>query len=71
MVNTDREITQREAEVNEIAKSIFQLADIFKDLNNMVVDQGTLLDRIDYNIEQTVVEVKAGHKELLVVSDHF
>lgn len=67
MVNNDREISQREAEINEIAKSIFQLSDLFKELQNMVVEQGTMLDRIDYNIDQTVVHVKQGHKELVQV----
>jgi syntaxin 16 len=67
MVNNDREITQREAEINDIAKSIFQLADIFKELQTLVVDQGTMLDRIDYNIDQTVVQMKEGHRELTVV----
>ncbi|KAF9159872.1 hypothetical protein DFQ26_006098 [Actinomortierella ambigua] len=62
-------ITQREQEINHIAKSIFQLADIFKDLQAMVIDQGTLLDRIDYNVEQTnshmqdaVFELEEGEK---------
>ncbi|KAG0231929.1 hypothetical protein BGW41_002012 [Actinomortierella wolfii] len=62
-------ITQREQEINHIAKSIFQLADIFKDLQTMVIDQGTLLDRIDYNVEQTnshlqdaVFELQEGEK---------
>ena len=67
MVNNDREISQRESEINEIAKSIFQLSDLFKELQSMVVEQGTMLDRIDYNIEQTVVHVKQGHKELVQV----
>ena len=30
----------------------------------MVIDQGTMLDRIDYNIEQINVHVREGAKEL-------
>lgn len=70
MVNNDREISQREAEINEIAKSIFQLADLFKDIQNLVVDQGTMLDRIDYNIAQTVTHVTHAHKELVLVGSN-
>jgi len=51
-------IDQREREVNQIAKSIHQLAEIFRDLQTLVIDQGSMLDRIDYNIEQTTVQVK-------------
>ncbi|CEP11567.1 hypothetical protein [Parasitella parasitica] len=51
-------IDQREREVNQIAKSIHQLAEIFRDLQTLVIDQGSMLDRIDYNIEQTNVQVK-------------
>ncbi|CAO3609521.1 unnamed protein product [Cunninghamella echinulata] len=51
-------IDQREREINQIAKSIHQLAEIFRDLQTMVIDQGTILDRIDYNIEQTTIQVK-------------
>ncbi|KAI9318440.1 hypothetical protein BX666DRAFT_2025903 [Dichotomocladium elegans] len=56
--NNEAIISQREREVNQIAKSIHQLAEIFRDLQTMVIDQGTMLDRIDYNIEQTTVQVK-------------
>ncbi|KAJ8925914.1 hypothetical protein NQ315_009766 [Exocentrus adspersus] len=55
---------EREQEVNAIVKSIMDLNEIFKDLSQMVVDQGTVLDRIDYNIEQTTIQVHEGFKQL-------
>ena len=63
----DAAIAQREREINDIAQGIIELADIFKDLQVMVIDQGTMLDRIDYNIENMAVNVKAADKELNVV----
>lgn len=67
-VNTnDVAIVQREREINDIAQGIIELADIFKELQGMVIDQGTMLDRIDYNIENMAVNVKAAEKELNVV----
>ena len=66
--NNDAVIEQREQEINDIAKGIIELADIFKDLQTMVIDQGTLLDRIDYNVERMAVDVKEAEKELTVVS---
>lgn len=64
----DAVIEQREQEINDIAKGIIELADIFKDLQTMVIDQGTMLDRIDYNVERMAVDVKEAEKELTVVS---
>ncbi|KAJ3295486.1 hypothetical protein HK104_002625 [Borealophlyctis nickersoniae] len=66
--NNERAITQREKEINEIVKSLLGLAEIFKEIQTMVIDQGTVLDRIDYNIEQTNVHMEAGHKELLTAA---
>lgn len=59
-----RMVLQREQEVNSIVKSIVDLNEIFKDLSRMVSDQGTVLDRIDYNIEQTQTQVYEGFKQL-------
>ena len=67
MNNNDTTIMQREREINDIAKGIIELADIFKELQTMVIDQGTMLDRIDYNVERMTVDVKAAEKELIVV----
>ena len=67
LTSNDSVIIQREREINDIAKGIIQLADIFKDLSTMVIDQGTMLDRIDYNVERMTVDVKAAEKELTVV----
>ena len=63
----DAAIAQREREINDIAQGIIELADIFKELQVMVIDQGTMLDRIDYNIENMAINVKAADKELNVV----
>ncbi|XP_023161980.1 syntaxin-16 [Drosophila hydei] len=54
----------REEEVTKIVKSIYDLNDIFKDLGHMVQEQGTVLDRIDYNVEQTQTRVSEGMRQL-------
>lgn len=64
------ELEQRNREVAEIAKSITQLADIFKDLQTMVIDQGTILDSIEYNVEQTSKEVAEAVKELHIATQY-
>eukprot|EP00039_Didymoeca_costata_P006690 m.92458 g.92458 ORF g.92458 m.92458 type:complete len:351 (+) comp13352_c0_seq1:146-1198(+) len=57
-------VRQRESEVTKIVESIHELTDIFKDLALLVVDQGTILDRIDYNIETAATAIEQGHKNL-------
>ncbi|KAJ3775027.1 t-SNARE [Lentinula raphanica] len=58
------DLQTRDRELNEIAKSIASLAELFKDLSVLVIDQGTLLDSVEYNIEQTAVQVKDAVQEL-------
>ncbi len=43
---------ERDREVRNIVQSINDLAQIMKDLSVLVIDQGTIVDRIDYNMEQ-------------------
>ncbi|KAH8153120.1 uncharacterized protein LAJ45_02707 [Morchella importuna] len=70
LTSNDAAIMQREREITDIAKGIIELADIFKELQTMVIDQGTLLDRIDYNVEQMSVHIKAADKEMTVASGY-
>ena len=60
----DFNLETRDRELTEIAKSIAQLAELFKDLSALVIDQGTLLDSVEYNIEQTAVQMEEAVREL-------
>jgi hypothetical protein len=94
-----RLVTDREVEINQLARSIAELTQIFRDMQTLVLDQvctrnkhthkqretrtlhaphgctdgelcgwgtqGTLVDRIDYNIQQTVILTQEAHKELV------
>ncbi|MCJ1481708.1 hypothetical protein MMC06_001867 [Schaereria dolodes] len=70
LTGNDAAIMQREREITDIARGIIELADIFKELQTMVIDQGTMLDRIDYNVENMAVDVKAADKELIVATGY-
>lgn len=56
--------SQRSEEICQIASSVNDLHTIFKELAVLVIDQGSILDRIDYNIEQVVVQSKEANTQL-------
>jgi syntaxin 16 len=62
------DLRARDRELTEIAKSIATLAELFKDLSSLVIDQGTLLDSVEYNIEQTAVHMSGAVKELEIAT---
>lgn len=66
----DAAIEQREREIEKIAQGVIDLSNIFQELNAMVIDQGSLLDRIDYNVERTAEHVKAAEQELQVATGY-
>jgi syntaxin 16 len=41
-----------------------ELAVLFKDLSHLVVEQGTVLDRIDYNLQKSKTNMTKANKEL-------
>mmetsp|Transcript_28214 Transcript_28214/g.40178 ORF Transcript_28214/g.40178 Transcript_28214/m.40178 type:complete len:315 (-) Transcript_28214:339-1283(-) len=67
---TEQETRRRDAEIVRIAKSIEELAAIFRELAVLVIDQGTLLDRIDYNMESAVENVRQGKEQLDKAEEH-
>ena len=53
-------MTQRNKskEITKLVQTINDLAVLFKELSVLVVEQGTILDRIDFNVEQAHKDVK-------------
>jgi len=63
-------VSERDEEIQRIAQSIEELSSIFKELAVLVIDQGTILDRIDFNMEQVVEHTKEGIKQLEKAEEH-
>ncbi|KAJ6802502.1 syntaxin-41-like [Iris pallida] len=55
---------EREREIVQVVESVNELAQIMKDLSVLVIDQGTIVDRIDYNIQNVAASVEDGFKQL-------
>ena len=70
-INDGNEILlKRDREISKLLDSINDLASIFKDIQNLVQEQGTILDRIDYNIEEASDKTKEAHKHLIKANEH-
>ena len=50
---------ERDREVRNILQSINDLGQVMKDLSVLVIDQGTILDRIDANMDQVGTAARA------------
>ncbi len=66
LIENEEDILRRDKELREILKSIIELQDMFKEFSTMLIEQGTMLDRIDYNLDQTNIHVKKGVENLVV-----
>lgn len=60
---------ERNQEILNIVESIHELNDLYKELNNLVIVQGSLLDRIDYNIDESAFQIKKGTEILKKVDE--
>ena len=63
-------VAEREKEIAIILQSIREIHQFFQDIAMLVVEQGTVLDRIDYNIEHAAVRVAEGRQQLEKVRMH-
>ena len=62
--NSNDILKKRDNEINNLLSSINELATIFKDFQTLVLEQGTILDRIDYNIETAFTNTRDAHCQL-------
>eukprot|EP00826_Nyctotherus_ovalis_P035290 TRINITY_DN301_c0_g3_i1.p1 TRINITY_DN301_c0_g3~~TRINITY_DN301_c0_g3_i1.p1 ORF type:complete len:136 (+),score=25.20 TRINITY_DN301_c0_g3_i1:91-498(+) len=60
----------RDTEIQNLVKGVNDLAVIFKELSVLVIDQGNILDRIDYNIEQAVHHTKKAKGHLIKTEEY-
>ena len=56
---------RRDKEIHELTSSIKDLAVLFKELSTLVIEQGTIIDRIDYNIEVALNDTVKGKAHLV------
>jgi syntaxin 16 len=62
-------LQSRENELNEIVKGVNNLQELFKDLHTLVLEQGTILDRIDYNIDIGYDNISKGKKKIVSANE--
>ncbi|KAH9755434.1 Syntaxin-43 [Citrus sinensis] len=63
-LNGGRSIMEDDDLDDMVVESVNELAQIMKDLSVLVIDQGTIVDRIDYNIQNVATTVDEGLKQL-------
>ena len=71
LFKTEKEnhLKRRDTELGNLLNSMNNLASTFSDLKNLVLEQGTILDRIDYNIDVAAMYTAKGKKHLMKASE--
>ncbi|KAG0710983.1 Syntaxin-16 [Chionoecetes opilio] len=57
-------VQEKDRAVQHILQSTLQLNQLFKDVAQLVSEQGTILDRIDFNVEHAAIKVEEGGRQL-------
>jgi syntaxin 16 len=60
---------ERDEGINALVNNLNELAMIFKDLSALVLEQGSVLDRIDFNIQQTSEFTSKAYAELKIADE--
>ena len=63
-------LQQRDNQLNNLLNSVNDLAQIFKDMQTLVMEQGSILDRIDYNIDIAATNVTSGKKSIVKANEY-
>ena len=68
--NSNLALQRRDNELNLLLNSVNDLAQIFKDMQTLVMEQGSILDRIDYNIDIASENVSTGKKSIVKANEY-
>ena len=63
-------LQQRDNELSHLLNNVTELATIFKDIQTLVMEQGSILDRIDYNIDVAGDNVIKSKKSLIKANEY-
>ena len=63
-------LRKRDEDLTNLLNSINELAQIFKDMQALVMEQGTILERIDYNIDIASSNITSGKKSISKADKH-
>ncbi|OHS98537.1 SNARE domain containing protein [Tritrichomonas foetus] len=60
----ERQMRQNNAQLEELGRRAAVVREIFQNLANLVVEQGTVIDRIDCNIATSLENAQAAHEDV-------
>ena len=63
-------LMRRDTQLSELLNSVTDLAEIFKDMQNLVMEQGSILDRIDYNIDIASTNITSGKNSIVKANEY-
>ena len=61
---------QRLREFREMSQMMNTVQELFRDLGTLIMEQGTMLDRIDGNIMEAINEIDEGNRQLEKAEEH-
>ena len=68
--NSNQILKKRDTELSRLLTSVNDLSSIFKDMQTLVMEQGSILDRIDYNIDLASTNIEKGKNSLIKANDY-
>jgi len=63
-------VQERDGQVRALLNSLTALHEVFQDVNTLVLEQGTVLDQIDYNLITSKESIEKAGEELVVAKKH-
>ena len=62
--SNQRFLEERDEEIVQFANGVFEVCVIFCEMQSLIINQGSIVDRIDSNLENTVVKLHGANQHL-------